>query len=91
MRYRKIALGLGLLVVCIVVGAFIPIGSGSAIVVGFLVGLVLCYWALYQKRFWTTLPGGGEVNQKAIQEKTLDMQETHAADQISAEFRNHHM
>ena len=91
MRYRKIALGLGLLVACIVVGAFIPIGSGSAIVVGFLVGLVLCYWVLYQKRFWTTAAGGGEVNQKAIQEKTLDMQETHAADQMRAEFRNHHM
>ena len=91
MRYRKIALGLGLLVVCIVVGAFIPIGRGSAIVVGFLVGLLLCYWALYQKRFWTTLPGGGEVNQKAIQEKTQDIQEAHAVDQISAEFRNRRM
>ncbi|HLW00645.1 MAG TPA: hypothetical protein VKT82_18455 [Ktedonobacterales bacterium] len=91
MRYRKIALGLGVLVACIVVGAFIPIGSGSAIEIGGLVGLLLCYWVLYQKRFWTTALGGGEVNQKTIQEKTLDMQETYAADQISAEFRNHHM
>lgn len=91
MRYAKIALGVGLLVLCVVVGAFIPIGSGSAIVIGGVVGLALCYWVLYQKRFWTTALGGGEVNQQAIQEKTLDMQETYAADQISAEFRNHHM
>jgi predicted RND superfamily exporter protein len=91
MQYRKIALGMGLLVVCIVVGAFIPIGTGSAVLIGFVVGLVLCYGVLYQKRFWTTSPGGGEVNQKAIQEKTLNIQEAALADQARSEFHNRHM
>lgn len=89
MRYRKIALGVGLLVVCIVVGALIPIGSGSAVLIGFFVGLLLCYGVLSQKRFWTTSPGGGEVNQKAIREKTLGIQEAHSAEQTRSESYHH--
>lgn len=95
MRYAKSILGLGVFVLCVVVGAFIPIGGGSAIVIGCLVGMILCYLVLSQKRFWSNSSGAddgsGEVNQKAIQEKTLDIQETHAFNQINAEIRKNRL
>jgi len=93
MRYAKGILGLGVFVLCVVVGAFIPIEGGSAIVIGALVGLILCYLVLSQKRFWSNSSGAdtgsGEVNQKALEQKTLSIQETHIIDQMSAEYRNH--
>jgi hypothetical protein len=93
MRYAKIALGVGLFVVCVIVGAFIPIGSGSAVLIGGVVGLLLCYLILSQKRFWSTASGaredGGEINQKAIQEKTPGVWEAHIADSIINEQLKH--
>ena len=92
MRYAKISLGLGLFVVCVIVGALIPIGGGSAILIGGVVGLLLCYWALSQKRFWSTSSGpGGDVDQKAIAEKTADIRETHIVDQMRSEITDRRM
>ena len=92
MRYAKIGLGLGVFVLCVIVGVLIPIGSGSAVVIGGVVGLLLCYVVLSQKRFWSTSSGpGGEVDQKALTEKTASIRETHIIDQMSSESRNHRM
>lgn len=92
MRYARIILGLGVFVLCVVVGAFIPIGGGSAAFIGGVIGLILCGVVLSQKRFWSNSSGAddgsGEVNQKALEQKTLSIQETHIIDQMSAEYRN---
>ncbi|HEU5367947.1 MAG TPA: hypothetical protein VFU69_05770 [Ktedonobacterales bacterium] len=83
MRYAKIALGLGVFAVCVVVGVFIPIGGGSAVLIGAVVGLVLCYLVLSQKRFWSGTSGAsGDVDERAISQKTLGMHEAHAYDSI---------
>jgi hypothetical protein len=93
MRYAKAILGLGLFVLCVVVGAFIPIGGGSAIVIGGLVGLVLCYLVLSQKRFLSASSGAdegrGEVDQKAIQQKSQSIQEAHTNDAIIMDQLKH--
>ena len=86
MRYAKIALGLGLLVLCVIVGALIPIGKGSAVVIGFVVGLVLCYFVLSRKRLWfTSAQEPEQVDQKALEEKTQGMREAHINDMESIE------
>jgi hypothetical protein len=90
MRYAKIALGLGVLVVCVVVGAFIPIGGGSAVLIGGVVGLVLCYLVLYQKRFWSNASGAsGDVDEQAMRQKTLSMNAAHANDSIVMDQLKH--
>jgi hypothetical protein len=90
MRYAKIALGLGVFVVCVVVGAFIPIGGGSAVLIGGVVGLVLCYLVLSQKRFWSSASGAsGDVDEQALRQKTLGMQEAHAYDSIMNDQLKH--
>jgi hypothetical protein len=82
MRYAKIALGVGVFVLCVVVGVFIPIGGGSAVVVGGVVGLALCYLALSQKRFWSNASGAGEgsgeLNEQALRAKTPSINEAAA-------------
>ncbi len=82
MRYAKIGLGVGVFVLCVVAGAFIPIGGGSAVVIGGVVGLILCYLVLSQKRFLSNPSGAGEgsgeVNEKALSEKTQSINEAAA-------------
>ena len=80
-------LGLGLIPLCIIVGSFIPIGGGSAMFIGFIVGIALSYV------FFTYGPGrkknalpttyylsqqqqlNGGVNQHAVDVSTLSAHE----------------
>ncbi|HEY7350544.1 MAG TPA: hypothetical protein VH599_19705 [Ktedonobacterales bacterium] len=95
MRYAKGILGVVSFGVCVVVGTFIPIGNGSAVVIGAVVGLFLCYLVLSRKRLWFTSSeadgDSGEVNERAIREKTPSIQEAHARDAaIVEQLKNPH-
>lgn len=87
MKHLRVILGLAIIPLCTLLGSFIPIGTGSCIVIGFVVGIALSYL------FFTYGPGhrksqlptsyylghqhqnNGGVNEQALTDGTLSAQE----------------
>ena len=87
MRRLKIVIGLALIPLGVLLGSFLPLGGGSAAIIGGLVGLVLCcvFLSLPTKHavtgptaFRTTSQhqDNGGLNQRAIEQATLMAQQT---------------
>ncbi len=87
MKHLRVIFGLALIPLCTLLGSFIPIGAGSGIVIGFVVGIALSYL------FFTYAPGhrksqlptsyylghqyqnNGGINEQALTDATLGAQE----------------
>ncbi|HLX57892.1 MAG TPA: hypothetical protein VKR83_12785 [Ktedonobacteraceae bacterium] len=80
MKYLKLVFGLALIPIGVLLGSFVPIGAGSGILIGFLVGIVLSYFFLTYGpgRKKSQLPGSyylnhdqqlnGGINQRAMED-----------------------
>ena len=83
MKRLRLIFGLALVPLCTLIGIFIPLGSGSAVVVGLILGITFSYLFLtYGPGKKSALPTSyylnhqhqvnGGVNQQAIENHTLD-------------------
>jgi hypothetical protein len=96
-RYLNVLLGLGPVVLGLVVGWLIPIGQGSAVVMGFVIGCAVGYLLVYsrpgrQMQLWITSPNQskeqhltGEFDQRVIDANTQSAREAHIIDEQRAE------
>ena len=94
MGIRLIA-GLGLIVLGGIIGSFIPIGTGSGVIIGCILGVVgFCYLISRpqgsKNRFWSFSSGKNEqqqltldISQKDIEIATLAAQEARILDETS--------
>ena len=93
MKHLRLIFGLALVPLCTLIGIFIPLGRGSAVVIGLVLGIVLSYLFLtYGPGKKSALPtsyylshqhqANGGINQQAIEVHTIDArvaaQETHS-------------
>ena len=51
MKYLKVIVGLVLIPLCVFVGSFISLGGGNAVILGGIVGVILCCML-----FWSSWP-----------------------------------
>ncbi len=87
MRHLRLILGLALIPLCALLGNFVPIGAGSGIIIGLVLGIALSYLFLTYGpgRNKSQLPTSyylnhqhevnGGVNQQAIENTTLNARE----------------
>ena len=92
MKYKKVAIGLSLIVLGGVIGSFIPVGGGSLTVIGCLIGIVLCCLIIdsgpkstiyrwlsssHEERYTDA-----EIPPHLIENRTLSAQEQHISDEM---------
>lgn len=92
MKYKKVAIGLGLILLGGLIGSLIPIGGGSFAFIGCLVGIVLCCLLIDSgprstiSRWLSSSDkeqyGEGEMNAQVIENRTLSAREQHTFDEI---------
>src|SRR6266852_2676181 len=87
MKHVRVVLGLALIPLCALLGSFVPVGTGSGIIIGFVLGIALSYLFLTYGpgRKKSQLPtsyylnhqhqDNGGVNQQAIENNTLSARE----------------
>lgn len=92
-RYVNVLLGLGPVVIGLVVGWFIPIGQGSAVVFGGVLGITIGYLLVYsrpgkQMQLWLSSSNqskeqhlAGEIEQRVIDINTQSAREAHIIDE----------
>ena len=74
MKYLKVIVGLGLIPLGVLVGSFISLGGGSAVILGGIIGVILCCILFWSS--WLHWPGfcqsGRTVHGQQRQEETGD-------------------
>jgi len=60
MKYLKVIVGLGLIPLGVFVGSFISLGGGSAVVLGGIVGVILCCMLFWSS--WLHWPGSASLD-----------------------------
>ena len=76
MKYLRLVFGLALLPLCTWLGSLVPFGTGSGIVIGFFLGMVLSYLYLYLTYSSSHQQQvNGEENQQARETNTFNVWE----------------
>ncbi len=61
MKYLKVIVGLGLILLCVFAGSFIRLGGGNGAIIGGIVGVILCcmlFWSI-----WPHWPGSASLDE----------------------------
>ncbi len=102
-RYLNVLLGLGPVVLGLVVGWLIPIGQGSAVVIGGVIGITIGYLLVYsrpgkQMQLWlssstesTEQHLAGDIEQRVIDMNTRSAKETAILDHQRFEQQLHNL
>ena len=61
MKYLKVIVGLGLIPLGVFVGSFISLGGGSAVILGGIVGVILCCMLFWSS--WSHWPGSASLDE----------------------------
>ena len=61
MKYLKAIIGLGLIPLGVLVGSFISLGGGSAVILGGIVGVILCCMLFWSS--WLHWPGSASLDE----------------------------
>ena len=91
MRYLCILIAVGFVALGAFVGSLVPLGSGSAVLIGGFLGVVLgcLYIDAARKRNWQPLlrssaddQQSSAINQKALKQGMLGAQQAHITDEV---------